>query len=472
MPAAVEAADSDGRRAVRVLASLLLLVLAALALRVFVLERTFPPRLLGDEMYYVIVASNLAAGRGHLYGENARALRPPAHAWLLSQVADPDALMDSDRENRTGRRGIALGALRPLLEVEVALGTALVVATALLGWGLFDRRTGLVAGAIAAIYPTFVAYSHLLWAETLFAMLITSALAALVWMERARFGWSALAVGALFGAAALTREIALPVAVVAVFWAVFTAGSGERRAAAVRGALVLFATALVVLPWVLRNQAELGRILPISSVGWIAIGEGNSLEGRRWLRPAAPGRSAFRREVNAISGEIERSDFARRRALEMIAESQPTWIFTKLAHNVPLLLSPDVFHLYKLRNGSYGDVSVRMRRAIAAATVLAYAFVACLGAIGIASARGGNRRLLALLVLGCVLALHVAANANSRFRMPWMPLVIVFAAHAILGGRALIAELRPTERVGALLAGIAVIGICISYGWLDWSAFR
>ena len=469
MPAAVEAADSDVRRVARMLASLLLLAVAALVLRVSVLEQIFPAKLLGDEMYYVVVASNLAAGQGHLYSENARALRPPAHAWLLSQFADPDALMESERTSRTGRQGVRLAALRPLLGVEVALGTALVVVTAILGWGLFDRRTGLVAGAIAAVYPTFVAYSHLLWAETLFALLITSALAALVWMERRRVGWPALGVGALFGAAALTREIALPVAVVAVSWAVWTAASSERRATIIRGMLVLIGTALVVLPWVARNQAQLGRILPISSVGWIAIGEGNSLEGRKWLRPAAPGRSAFRREVNAISGEVERADLARQRTLEMIAEAQPAWIFTKLAHNVPLMLSPDAFHLYKLRNGSYGDVSDATRRMVSIATVLVYAVVACLGAVGIASARRGNRRLLALLVLGCVLALHVIANANSRFRMPWMPLVIVFAAHAVLGGRSLVTELRPAERGCAMLVSAAVIAVCLSYPWLDWS---
>ena len=321
MPAAPEAADSDVRRVARVLVSLLLLAVAAFALRATVLERVFPPRLLGDEMYYVVVASNLAAGRGHLYGENARALRPPAHAWLLSQVSDPEALMTSPRMSRTGRRSVQLSALRPLLNVEVALGTALVVATALLGWGLFDRRTGLLAGAIAAVYPTFVAYSHLLWAETLFALLITSALAGLVWMERRRVIWPALAVGALFGAAALTREIALPVAVAALYWAVLTAGTRERRAAATRAALVLIAIAFVVVPWVLRNQAQLGRILPISSVGWIAIGEGNSLDGRQWLRPAAPGRTEFRSEVNAVSGEMERADFARRRAIQEMARS-------------------------------------------------------------------------------------------------------------------------------------------------------
>jgi hypothetical protein len=243
---------------------------------------------------------------------------------------------------------------------------------------------------------------------------------------------------------------------------------GERRAAAARGALVLGCACLVVLPWVLRNYGQIGRFLPISSVGWIAIGEGNALQGARWLHPASPGRSEFRREVLAIRGEAERIDYARKRTVAMIAEQQPAWIFRKLAHNVPLMLSPDAFQLYKLRNGSYGEVSLAITRAVAMATVFSYALVACLAAFGIAAARSDHRRLLACLVLGTVVGLHVLANANSRFRMPWMPLVMVYAAHAALAGRALFAGLRPAERLAALAVAFSVVAVCVSYFWVDW----
>jgi 4-amino-4-deoxy-L-arabinose transferase-like glycosyltransferase len=447
----------------------LLLALVAAALRLWVMERTFPVKPLGDEMYYVVVAANLADGYGHVYGGSARALRPPAHSWLLSHFADAGALMDRSQGSPSRRLGVRLEHLRPLLRVEVALGTALVLVTALLGWALFDARTGFAAGCAAALYPTFVAYSHFLWSETLFALLVTAALAGLVFMERRRSPGLALLAGLLFGAAALTREIALPVAVAGAFWALVAAPPGGRRASAARGALVLGVASLVVLPWALRNYGHLGRVLPISSVGWIAIGEGNSLEGAKWLRPAAPGRSEFRREVLAIPGEAERAEFARRRTLAIIAEQQPAWIFRKLAHNVPLMLSPDAFQLYKLRNGSYGDASPAILRSVTAATVLSYALVAGVAAFGIAAARRGHRRLLACLVLGTVVGLHVFANANSRFRMPWMPLVMVYAAHAALGGRSLFAGLRPRERVAALGAALFVAAVCISYFWIDWS---
>jgi len=41
---------------------------------------------------------------------------------------------------------------------------------------------------------------------------------------------------------------------------------------------------------------------------------------------------------------MERADRARELALARVAEAQPAWIFTKLAHNVPLLLSPDALN--------------------------------------------------------------------------------------------------------------------------------
>ena len=456
-------------RRLRVILAALLLAFAAVALRLWVMERTFPVRPLGDEMYYVVVAANLADGYGHVYGGDARALRPPAHSWLLSHFADVGALMARPQDSPSRRLGVRLDHLRPLLWVEVVLGTALVLVTSLLGWALFDARTGFAAGCIAALYPTFIAYSHFLWSETLFALLVTAALAGLVFMERRQsLGLAALA-GLLFGAAALTREIALPVAGAGVLWAVVAARPGERRAAAVRGALVLGFASLVVLPWTLRNYGHFGRVLPISSVGWIAVGEGNALEGARWLRPAAPGRSEFRREVLAIPGEAERAAWARRRTFAIIAQQQPAWIFRKLAHNVPLLLSPDAFQLYKLRNGSYGDVSAAIVHLVTTATVLSYALVAGLAAFGVAAARRDHRRLLACLVLGTVVCLHVLANANSRFRMPWMPLVMVYAAHASLGGGALFAGLRRRERLAAFGAAFFVLAVCVSYFWVDWS---
>ena len=102
------------------------------------------------------------------------------------------------------------------------------------------------------------------------------------------------------------------------------------------------------------------------------------------------------------------------------------------------------------------------------ATVLSYAAVAGLAFFGIAGAEPRDRRRLALLVLGAVLALHVVANANSRFRMPWMPLLTVFASHAALSGSALFSRLSLGAWLGALAATTLLCVVCVSYFWVDF----
>ena len=431
-------------------------MLVAAGLRIGVAEAVAPVKPLGDEMYYVLVAANLADGMGHVYGKNARALRPPAHPWLLSWVAQPDRLMTSSTGEAGTRRGVRLAGLAPLVRMQLLIGCLLVGATVWLGTVLFDLRVGFVAGCLAAIYPTFIAYSHYLWSENLFALLITAALAALVANARRGRVVQAVAAGLLFGAAALTREIALPAALVGVLWRVLAVDEAAyRRRAIVHGGIVLGTALCVIAPWAIRNHLTFDRILPISSVGWIAIGEGNALEGARWLRPASPGRSEFRREVLAIDDESERIDFARRRTLSVITRDPLGWAFTKLWLNLPLMFSPDAFQLYKLRNGSYGDVSPWKVRFVTVATYSVYAAVMILAVVGIAAANP-RQRWLALLVSGVVLAVHVFANANSRFRMPWMPLLMVYAAHTLVSGRPALARLGPRCR-------IAVAGVC---GWV------
>lgn len=426
-------------------------------------ERTFPVRPLGDELYYALVAANLASGLGHVYGRNSLALRPPAQAFALSLFADPGTLL-ARSPGAGASPSVVLEGLRPLVRFEVLLGTLLVLATAGLGTALFDRRTGLVAGLVAALYPNFVAYSHYLWSETLFSLLVTSALAGLVAAERRRSAALAALSGLAFGMAALARELAIPVAVAGAAFLLVRAPGAARRAAAARAGWLLACAALVVLPWTLRNRAVLGRTVPVSTVGWIAVGEGNALDGWRWLHPASPGRRAFRARVHEIQGEVARADFAQRVTLARIAAEQPGWIFEKLARNLPLLLSPEAGPIYKLRNGSYGEVSAGALGLLTALVVASYVLVFAAAVLGFAAAPG--RRLLAGLVLGVVVAVHVTANAVSRFRMPWMPILIVYAAHAALLGRAGLGALSRRARYACTAVLAAFGAIVVSWFWV------
>ena len=294
----------------------------------------------------------------------------------------------------------AAGGRRSLLGLQVALGSLLVVVTALLGNALFDARTGFVAGLLAALYPTFIAYSHYLWSETLFAVLVTGAFLGVMRARRRPCRILAAATGLCFGAAALTREIAIPIAAASALWWACTAPRGLRRQAAGLGATMLACAALVVLPWTYRNYTAFGRLVPVATVGWFAAAEGNTWEAPTWLRGGGPRQREFYRGYYARPAEIERLEFARRHAIERVRAEQPTWIFKKLARTVVQLLGPDGSLRQKTRAGVYRDLSPALVQALLAGSYLYSALLVAAGAWGIAGARGGGRRLLPGLVLG------------------------------------------------------------------------
>jgi 4-amino-4-deoxy-L-arabinose transferase-like glycosyltransferase len=345
----------------------------------------------------------------------------------------------------------------------VLLGTLLVLATALLAGALFDARTACLAAAIAAVYPTFVAYSHYLWAETLFALLLTVALALVVASaSRGRHALAAAA-GLFFGAAALTRELAFPVAAAAAVWLVATAPPAARRPALYRALAVLGLAALVVLPWTLRNAALFGRPVPVSTVGWMALREGNTLPRGDWLGEDEMRLTTFRLRWFREPDEMARVDSARRETLALVRSEQPAWIAKKLVRTIALLFTPDSYLLLKTSLGAYGEVPLGAVRGLLLAGSGAYAVVLVAAVLGMAGAAGRGRRLLPCLVVAAVTAVHVVANAKSRYRLPLMPLLVVYASYALLHARALSGRLRGGPLVAAALAVALFLAVCVPH---------
>jgi 4-amino-4-deoxy-L-arabinose transferase-like glycosyltransferase len=441
---------------------LLLLGVTALAagLRLAALEAARPLRLVGDESYYVQVASHLAHGRGHLYVGGfegpSRAWRPPAHAWLLSLAVSVGAQEPADPT-----RDQAL--LLRLARLELALGVALVALTGCFGRALFGARTGLVAAALCALYPALVVHSHYLWSETFFALLVTAALWALV-EARARRGLALpLAAGLLFGAATLTREVSLVVAGAGAAWWLSLAPAARRRPELARAACMLALACAVVAPWTLRNAQVLGRFVPVSHVGWFALAEGNSLESPRWLEPSGPVQGAFHAHYFSTRDEAARIDVARRHARARIAAEQPLWLAKKVVRNGALLLNPDSVLRTKIRRGSYGDRPPALVRGLLAASVPAWMALATLAVLGVAGAEAQGRRRLACLVLAGVALLHVVSNATPRFRVPWIPLLAVYASHALLTLPSLPARTGWAARIAALVCLLFLFGVALPY---------
>lgn len=241
---------------------LALVALVALAVRVvFVLVVDPEVPAVGDASAYYLLGSNLADGLGYIrpfdltiLGEvRPTAEYPPLHPLLLAIASSLGA---------TG-----LVAQRLVLSV---VGTAVVVVVGLLGRRVGGETVGLVAAALAAIYPMLFQSDATLMAETLYVLLVAAALLAAYRAAEASTAGRFAALGALVGLAALARaEALLLVPLVAVPLAL-TRPAGRRLLLA---SVTVVATVAVVVPWTVRNAATFGAFVPVANnVGTVLDG--------------------------------------------------------------------------------------------------------------------------------------------------------------------------------------------------------
>lgn len=140
----------------------------------------------------------------------------------------------------------------PAVVFNAVIGAAASVLVYLLGSHLFDRRVGLGAGFIMALFPIHIFYSPVLLTEVFFTSLLTLALLLAISVLH---DWRALLLGVLAGAATLVRgeTVLLP----AVFLVVLLLRGATWHACARQTVLIGAGMAILLLPWIVRNSIQL-----------------------------------------------------------------------------------------------------------------------------------------------------------------------------------------------------------------------
>jgi 4-amino-4-deoxy-L-arabinose transferase-like glycosyltransferase len=138
--------------------------------------------------------------------------------------------------------------------VQALIDAGTCVLIALLG-GMVSRRVGLIAGALAAVWPNLIVNSASLLSDTLFLLVFTTMLlVAAHYLREAtprRAGW----VGLLCGLSIMTRTVAqfLPLALIVTAPAIALYQRKDARTALFATLLVALGAALPVAPWLARN---------------------------------------------------------------------------------------------------------------------------------------------------------------------------------------------------------------------------
>jgi 4-amino-4-deoxy-L-arabinose transferase-like glycosyltransferase len=235
-----------------------LVVVAALALAirlVYALTVAADPEPLSDAWYFQHVANLIADGTGYV--------RPTD--WLGAHVRTPTAehpplyplvLAASSTLGATGLEGHRV--------VSCLIGTSTVPVVGLIGREVGGPRIGLVAAAIAAVYPLLWVIDGSLFSEGLWALTVAVGIwAAYRVYQRPRPGRVAFLGGAV-GLAALTRGEGFLLLLVLAIPVVVTASPTTRES--VRLVFVCIAVCLAVIsPWVIRNWLAFDHFVPMTT---------------------------------------------------------------------------------------------------------------------------------------------------------------------------------------------------------------
>ena len=326
-----------------------------------------------------------------------------------------------------GRSWLSVGSA----QILVALLTAILVYE--LGRHVVSGRVGIVAALVATLHPYLIWHDVHMNREILDqALAVGVVLATLVAAERRSVLWGAVA-GATAGVAILgnVRLLFVPL-LLAAFLAL--------RGAGVPGAVLAVIAALVVVPWVARNEVSVGcvALTTDSRALWKANNQNTleTLRGGGWIDdvPRIPGTPPTPQEAWGAydaNGEIVRVDecaqmsFYRSRALEFMrdhpGEKAELALLATRMYWQPRVTKTEG----RAGSGTWLDTARDWVEPVYAIALFVFALVGL---------RFVPRRYLVLallLVAYNTLAAMVFAG-ETRYRVPWDFLLAVPAAAALL----------------------------------------
>jgi len=309
--------------------SLLWIAIFALILRLlFHFYAAYTPRInLGEAWFYLDLSQNLASSHGLSIDNSVFAVEGPRDAGSLAII--------NSWQRMNGFYGIIvpgqptaytmplfplwLAFLRllfsdPVLPAQIAgslMGASLVYMVGIIAWRLAGKPAGVAAALLAAIHPHFIYYSWTLTPQAGFSLCMASAVLVFIgWREKGGWG-KALAMGILTGTAWLLRTEGLELLLALVFVALFPTRWAIPWLKRLGGLfLATVVTLVMLLPWGLRNQAEMGQFLLTTTASSRIIYEFNLLPlspEMEWEQP------------------VEQEHFAELRRQELPGLNHPEW---------------------------------------------------------------------------------------------------------------------------------------------------
>ena len=372
-----------------------------------------------------MIASNVLAGRGFLLDTyfQAYANVTPLYPALLVVL-----------------RVLGLGPWGQIV-VQAALGAGTAVVAKRLAALLFGARAGLFAGSLVAAYPYYVGHDTRLQETSLFTFLTASAVLALYRARGDARLWRPLVAGILFGFAILTRASLAPFTATAVLWIAWDgaklggAGVGYRRGLQ-KAAAVALGAAIVVAPWLVRNDRVVGAPVLTAQTGfflWLAQND------KTFTRYPEESIDVTLREAMMATTDEEKAELNEAARHGELARS--VWFAAKGRAHMAAHPGDALVGALRKNAAAFSPIMSPRRPArpwVLAAHALSYTPVVALAAAGLVAAR---RRLRDLVPFALLFGTFVVASglfwAHTSHRVYLDVYLMVLAGHALASAKSL-----------------------------------
>jgi 4-amino-4-deoxy-L-arabinose transferase-like glycosyltransferase len=385
----------------------------------------------GDAGFYHSAANLIAHGHFYYRGIFSHAYVTAEHPPLYPLLLSLSSLVGAD-------------SLLAHRIVSCLIGTVGVVLVGLLARRVAGQRAGLVAAAIAALYPPFVTADGLVMSEPLFVVTVAAALLVALGMTRpaatataSRLDWRPAAFGAVVGLATLTRgEGILLVPLLAWPLAWITAAPGRKALALIT---TTAATALVISPWIIRNVAVFHRATLAADSNTVIAGA-NCPE------------TYYGHDIGWWSNRC--LEHARTRQQLLTGDASTKQAFDYAGHHVtrlPLVAAVRVLRTFNLFGPlRQGNRELRRRWVDVLGLGIYYAVLA-LAVLGFVrlGRRAGRERWILLAPVAMVIIVSALTWGIGRFRIAADISLIVLASAAVAGRAARAARDRPRREAAS-----------------------
>ena len=402
-----------------------------------------PTVVFGDATVYDSLAIGLIEGKGYEGGVGS--FIPPGHPLFLAAI-------------------YTLFGYNPQIACifQAFISSLMCIVIYYIGKTVLNKKIGVISALIAAFYPIFIMYSSFLMTETLFIFLLCLSIFYLLKVQEEPSVKNLLITGLLLGLTTLTRNVIIGFMPFILIWMLLS--SKEKKKNLMRFMAIFVIMMVVVSPWTIRNYNVHHEFVLVSSNSGVNLWAGNN--------PDATGKPYFDIPYVNITDHVERNKICSKKAFEFIRENPSNFLILgakKFAYFWGFMLPFFTCYLYGF---FIHPIPKWLFMVSAPLTVLPYAIVLPFAIFGIIFYQKWDKKasLLLLLIFYYVL-LHSVVIASTRYHLPLVPFLIIFAAYGACSLNRVRSEIRLRDSKARMKIIIFFLSIAVLIASWYYSTF-